>query len=84
MRDENEQRIKKPVEQNQTWGELAVIWAGSAVAVSGFIVGGNLATGSSFWGALGMAAIGYAILTVLMIFQGHQGSDLGKTAVDIA
>lgn len=84
MEKEIKQKIKKPVDQKQTWGELAVIWAGSAVAMSGFIVGGNLAVGSSFWGAVGMSAIGYAILTLLMIFQGQQGSDLGRTAVDIA
>lgn len=84
MEKESKQELSKPVNQHQTWGELAVIWAGSAVAISGFIVGGNLAVGSSFWGAVGMAAIGYAILTLLMIFQGHQGSDLGRTAVDIA
>ena len=76
--------VEKPVEQNQTWGELALIWAGSAVAISGFIVGGSLATGSSFWGAIWMSAIGYTILTILMIYQGHQGSDLGRKAVDIA
>lgn len=84
MEMNKDQQINKPVEQNQTWGELAAIWAGSAVAVSGFIVGGNLAGGSSFWAAVGMAAIGYAVLTLLMIFQGQQGSDLGRTAVEIA
>lgn len=84
MENENKQEINKTVEQTQTWGELAVIWAGSAVAVTGFVVGGNLAAGSNFWSAVGMAGIGYAILTILMILQGQQGSDLGRTAVDIA
>jgi cytosine permease len=84
MEKETHQSIDKPVEQHQTWGELAIIWAGSAVAISGFIVGGSLATGSSFWNAILMAAIGYAILTILMIYQGYQGSDQGRTAVDIA
>lgn len=84
MAKDEKKVIHKPVEQNQTWGELALIWAGSAVAVSGFYVGGNLGVGSSFWSAVGMATVGYAILTLLMIFQGHQGSDLGRTAVDIA
>lgn len=84
MKKEARNLIEKPVEQHQTWGELAMIWAGSAVAVSGFIVGGSLASGSSFWSAILMSVIGYAILTTLMIFQGYQGSDQGRTAVDIA
>jgi len=84
MKKESYKTVNKPIEQNQTWGELALIWAGSAVAISGFIVGGNLATGSSFWDAIWMSAIGYAILTLLMIYQGYQGSDLGRKAVDIA
>lgn len=77
-------QLKKPVEQSQTWQELALVWAGSAVAISGFIVGGSLASGSNFWTAVLMACLGYAILVGLMIFQGIQGSDLGRGAVEIA
>ncbi|KAA9233715.1 cytosine permease [Aerococcus mictus] len=76
--------IKKTVRQHQGWVELALIWAGGAVAISGFVLGGSLASQLGFIQTVLAALIGYIILAVLMIYSGIQGSDLGLNTVQIA
>lgn len=41
--------IKKTVRQHQGWVELALIWAGGAVAISGFVLGEVLPVSSDLF-----------------------------------
>jgi len=75
---------KQDIDQNQTWGSLALIWAGAVISISGFVVGGGLIASMGFWGAILTTLVGYGFIVVLMILQGIQGSDLKKSAVDVA
>jgi cytosine permease len=70
--------------QNQSWISLAFVWAGALVSIPSLLLGGTLAAGMSLTKTLVTAFIGYALVVVIMIFQGMQSADLGKPTVKVA
>ncbi len=59
------------------WLNIMAIWLGSMICVPSLLEGGMkaefLSPGGIFWSSL----IGYIILSIIVYFQGAQGSDLG-------
>lgn len=70
--------------RNQKWWSLGIVWAGALVSIPSLLLGGSLVNGMSLTRTLLTAFIGYAIVVVIMIFQGMQSSDQGLPTVKIA
>ncbi|GIP44174.1 cytosine permease [Paenibacillus sp. J45TS6] len=75
--------MRKDGEQ-QSWFTLAMVWAGAMISIPGILVGNTLISGMSLPKTLLIAFIGYAIIVAIMILQGIQSTDLGKTTVQVA
>ncbi|GGH28888.1 cytosine permease [Paenibacillus segetis] len=71
-------------EKPQSWFTLGMVWAGAMISIPGLLVGNTLITGMSLSKTLVVTLIGYAIIVAIMIFQGIQSTDLGKTTVQVA
>ncbi|ANS73418.1 cytosine permease [Paenibacillus yonginensis] len=69
---------------NQSWFTLAFVWAGAMISIPGLLVGNTLIAGMSMAQTLVVTVVGYAIIVVLMILQGMQSTDLGKSTVQVA
>lgn len=74
----------KKTKQNQNWISLAFVWAGALVSFPSLLLGGTLVAGMSLGMTLLTALIGYALVVVIMIFQGMQSTDLGQPTVKVA
>lgn len=74
----------KKSKQNQSWVSLAFVWAGALVSIPSLLLGGTLAAGMSLMQTLLTAFVGYALVVVIMIFQGMQSADLGQPTVKVA
>jgi cytosine permease len=61
-----------------------MVWAGAVISIPGLLVGNTLISGMSLSKTLLIAFLGYSIIVVLMILQGIQSTDLGKTTVQVA
>lgn len=70
--------------EQQSWFTLAIVWAGAMISIPGILVGNTLISGMSLAQTLLIAFIGYAIIVAIMILQGIQSTDLGKTTVQVA
>ncbi|KRK48378.1 cytosine permease [Secundilactobacillus kimchicus] len=71
-------------ERNQKWWGLGFIWAGALVSIPSLLLGGSLVTGMGLSQTLWTALLGYALIVLIMIFQGMQSSDQGKPTVKVA
>lgn len=69
---------------NQSWFTLAIVWAGAMISIPGLLVGNTLITGMSMSKTLLVTLVGYSIIVAIMILQGIQSTDLGKTTVQVA
>ncbi|WP_054956551.1 cytosine permease [Paenibacillus dakarensis] len=69
---------------HQSWFTLGVVWAGAVISIPGLLVGNTLISGMSLSKTLWIAFLGYAIIVALMILQGIQSTDLGKSTVQVA
>ncbi|MDT6965061.1 cytosine permease [Lactiplantibacillus pentosus] len=74
----------KKARQNQNWISLAFVWAGALVSIPSLLLGGTLVAGMSLGMTLLTALIGYALVVVIMVFQGIQSTDLGQPTVKVA
>ncbi|WP_042357602.1 cytosine permease [Bacillus rubiinfantis] len=70
--------------KHQSWFSLGIIWAGALVCIPSLLVGNALISGMSLPKALLATFVGYAIIVVIMILQGIQSTDLGKSTVQVA
>lgn len=70
--------------QSQSWYSLGIIWAGAMICIPSLLVGNTLISGMGLTKALAVSFVGYAIVVIIMIFQGMQSSDLGKPTVHVA
>lgn len=70
--------------ENQSWYSLGIIWAGAMICIPSLLVGNTLISGMSLSKSLFVAFVGYSIVVLLMILQGIQSSDLGKSTVQVA
>lgn len=70
--------------QNQKWWGLAFVWAGALVSIPSLLLGGTLVSGMSLLETLLTALVGYALVVVIMIFQGMQSTDLAQPTVKVA
>lgn len=70
--------------EHQSWFTLGMVWAGAVISIPGLLVGNTLISGMSLSKTLLIAFLGYSIIVVLMILQGIQSTDLGKTTVQVA
>ena len=70
-----------PQADRKGWINVASIWAGSIICVPILLIGGTLTTGLSLGGALVAGIIGFLIVIAFMVFQGMQGTDLGRPTV---
>ncbi|MEB2299112.1 cytosine permease [Lysinibacillus xylanilyticus] len=70
--------------QGQSWYSLGIIWAGAMICIPSLLVGNTLISGMGLTKALAVSFVGYAIVVIIMIFQGMQSSDLGKPTVHVA
>ena len=70
-------------EEKKTWVEVALIYAGAMICVSGLMIGGLLIAGLTFWQTLAATMIGYGIVLIYAVFNGMQGSDLGLPAASV-
>ncbi len=66
-----------PMEDRKSWQSVAFIWAGTAIAVPGLMLGGMAADILPFWPAVAALLLGYSLIVVYMVFLGSQSSDLG-------
>lgn len=71
-------------EKTQSWFTLGIVWAGAMISIPGLLVGNTLITGMSLSQTLVVTLIGYAIIVALMILQGIQSTELGKSTVQVA
>ncbi|WP_435924628.1 cytosine permease [Paenibacillus sp. DYY-L-2] len=71
-------------EKKQSWFTLGIVWAGAMISIPGLLVGNTLITGMSLSKTLTVTLIGYAVIVALMILQGIQSTDLGKSTVQVA
>lgn len=71
-------------QRSQNWISLAFVWAGALVSIPSLLLGGTLVAGMSLTKTLLTAFIGYALVVLIMIFQGMQSTDLGKPTVKVA
>ncbi|WDH83833.1 cytosine permease [Paenibacillus urinalis] len=69
---------------NQSWFTLGIVWAGAMISIPGLLVGNTLITGMSMSKTLLVTLVGYSIIVAIMILQGIQSTDLGKTTVQVA
>lgn len=81
MKDDRSLRIGK--EERKSWIEVALIYAGAMICVSGLMIGGLLIAGLTFWQTLAATLIGYGIVLAYAVFNGMQGSDLGLPAASV-
>lgn len=72
---------KVPVEQRQSWGNIALIWIGAFICVPALMIGGLLASGLSVSNMILAAFIGYSVTSLFMVPLGIIGSDLGLPTV---
>lgn len=70
--------------EHQSWFTLGMVWAGAVISIPGLLVGNTLISGMSLSKTLWIAFLGYAIIVALMILQGIQSTDLGKSTVQVA
>ena len=70
--------------QNQKWWGLAFVWAGALVSIPSLLLGGTLVSVMSLLETLLTALVGYALVVVIMIFQGMQSTDLAQPTVKVA
>ncbi|WP_422658152.1 cytosine permease [Paenibacillus sp. EC2-1] len=70
--------------EHQSWFTLGMVWAGAVISIPGLLVGNTLISGMSLPKTLLIAFLGYAIIVALMILQGIQSTDLGKSTVQVA
>ena len=70
--------------EHQSWFTLGMVWAGAVISIPGLLVGNTLIAGMSLSKTLLIAFLGYSIIVVLMILQGIQSTDLGKSTVQVA
>lgn len=71
-------------EKTQSWFTLGIVWAGAMISIPGLLVGNTLITGMSLSQTLVVTLIGYAIIVAIMILQGIQSTELGKSTVQVA
>ncbi|MCM3783648.1 cytosine permease [Neobacillus mesonae] len=76
--------MKADKANHQSWFTLAIVWAGAMISIPGLLVGNTLITGMSMSKTLLVTLVGYSIIVVLMILQGIQSTDLGKSTVQAA
>lgn len=69
---------------NQSWFTLGIVWAGAMISIPGLLVGNTLITGMSMSKTLLVTLVGYSIIVAIMILQGIQSTDLGKSTVQVA
>lgn len=70
--------------EHQSWFTLGMVWAGAVISIPGLLVGNTLIAGMSLSKTLFIAFLGYVIIVALMILQGIQSTDLGKSTVQVA
>jgi cytosine permease len=70
--------------EHQSWFTLGMVWAGAVISIPGLLVGNTLISGMSLSKTLLIAFLGYSIIVALMILQGIQNTDLGKSTVQVA
>lgn len=70
--------------EHQSWFTLGMVWAGAVISIPGLLVGNTLISGMSLPKTLFIAFLGYSIIVALMILQGIQSTDLGKSTVQVA
>lgn len=68
----------------QSWFSLGIIWAGALVCIPSLLVGNALISGMSLPKALLVTFVGYSIIVIIMILQGIQSTDLGRSTVQVA
>lgn len=71
-------------EKTQSWFTLGIVWAGAMISIPGLLVGNTLITGMSLPRTLVVSLVGYAIIVAIMILQGIQSTELGKSTVQVA
>jgi len=71
-------------EKTQSWFTLGIVWAGAMISIPGLLVGNALITGMSLSRTLVVTLVGYAIIVAIMILQGIQSTELGKSTVQVA
>ncbi|CAM3389838.1 MULTISPECIES: cytosine permease [Paenibacillus] len=71
-------------EKTQSWFTLGIVWAGAMISIPGLLVGNTLITGMSLSQTLVVTLVGYAIIVAIMILQGIQSTELGKSTVQVA
>ncbi|WP_211749106.1 cytosine permease [Paenibacillus sp. Marseille-Q4541] len=76
--------MKKEGTQHQSWFTLAIVWAGAMISIPGLLVGNTLISGMSLPKTLLVTLVGYSIIVAIMILQGIQSTDLGKSTVQVA
>ncbi len=74
----NEQGFEIRPEQRQSWGSIAMVWAGGMICVPCLMVGGVLSSGGlSLWEIIVSILIGYGLICAYMICIGMQACDTG-------
>lgn len=74
--DENKTLVI-PDSEKKSWIDIAFIYAGAMISVSGLMIGGLLIAGLTFWQTLAVTMIGNGIVLIYALLNGMQGSDLG-------
>ena len=65
-------------EERQSWGSIALVWAGSMICVPCLMIGGVLSSGGLSIGQIILSILlGYALICTYMIFIGMQACDTG-------
>lgn len=72
-----------PESEKKSWVDVAFIYAGAMICVSGMMIGGLLIAGLTFWQTLAATMIGYGIVIVYALLNGMQGSDLGLPSASV-
>jgi len=70
--------------KTQSWFTLGIVWAGAMISIPGLLVGNTLISGMSLSQTLAVTLVGYAIIVAIMILQGIQSTELGKSTVQVA
>lgn len=70
-----------PKSERKSWLSIALIWAGAMICVPSLMLGGSLVAGLPLLTAIIAGIIGYTIVVIYMVFQGMQGTDLGRPTV---
>lgn len=75
---EKDSRFEIKAEQRQSWGSIAMVWAGGMICVPCLMVGGVLSGGGLSLPQIVLSiGIGYGLICAYMIFIGMQACDTG-------